>query len=444
MGDKDVKRYAASVIRYLLIFTATLLFLWLLLVLTAFIPNDALRENYEASVYTYADKDAFETTDGDRLSSVADHYADAIWLNVAWQMGKGSPLTASIRTAYYDGEALGVNAGLYATVVEDVAPNTDYTRYWHGTAIPLRLLHLVTDIEGIKLIGAIVCLVLLLLTLAMLSRRGHWDIALLLILSLSAVHIWNIRLSVEYQPAFILALALAPLYLHFERKGDRHLTALSVVGGVTVAFFDFLTTETVTLLLPLALVLTVRAKEARLGSAKETTWMLVRCGLGWGLCYALTFAVKWTAASLVTGSNAWSVAITSVTERLGHKAELYGDRPTSVLSSLGANLSMLFGSKMRVDASRTVLGLALALTVLLSVWYLLRADKKQPVAAGFLLGLGALVLLRYLVLSNHSYLHCFFTYRALVTPIFALLAAAWLNIRIPLRKGGKISWNLRF
>ena len=84
------------------------------------------------------------------------------------------------------------------------------------------------------------------------------------------------------------------------------------------------------------------------------------------------------------------------------------------------------------------------LTVLLSVWYLLRADKKQPVAAGFLLGLGALVLLRYLVLSNHSYLHCFFTYRALVTPIFALLAAAWLNIRIPLRKGGKISWNLRF
>lgn len=38
-----------------------------------------------------------------------------------------------------------------------------------------------------------------------------------------------------------------------------------------------------------------------------------------------------------------------------------------------------------------------------------------------LLGILACVpLLRYLVLSNHSYIHCFFTYRALFATIFCI------------------------
>jgi DHA1 family multidrug resistance protein-like MFS transporter len=51
-----------------------------------------------------------------------------------------------------------------------------------------------------------------------------------------------------------------------------------------------------------------------------------------------------------------------------------------------------------------------------------------------LLFLGSLVLVRYLVLNNHSYLHCFFTHRALVTLVFSLLASVWLNISLPQKK----------
>ena len=103
-----------------------------------------------------------------------------------------------------------------------------------------------------------------LLSAAILCRRKHWDIAVMLVLSLAAVRVWNILLSLEYQPAFAIAFAVIPLYLIFERKGDKWLTVLSIISGTAVAFFDFLTTETVTILLPLALVITVRAKEGRL------------------------------------------------------------------------------------------------------------------------------------------------------------------------------------
>ena len=44
------------------------------------------------------------------------------------------------------------------------------------------------------------------------------------------------------------------------------------------------------------------------------------------------------------------------------------------------------------------------------------------------------LIARYLLLSNHSYLHCFFTHRALVSVIFAVFMALWLNIELPNRK----------
>jgi hypothetical protein len=105
------------------------------------------------SALTYQSREPFEVTKENQLNSIADHYADTIWLNVAWNLGNGDPLTSTLRTNYYDGGEQGENMGLYQSVVEGMASNTDYTRYWHGTVIFIRLLHLFTDVEGVKLIG---------------------------------------------------------------------------------------------------------------------------------------------------------------------------------------------------------------------------------------------------------------------------------------------------
>ena len=388
----------------------------------------------EQSTLSYKERTAFEFTDGKNLNSVADHYADSIWLNVSWNMGEDSPLISSIRTNYYDGEELGVNAGLYLSVTQGTEPNKDYTRYWHGTVMFIRLGHLITDVEGVKLIGFIAFLLLVGLTIFILARKRHWDLAVILALSLAAVQIWNIRLSMEYQPGFILAFVLVPLFLILERRDDKWLTILSVVSGTAVAFFDFLTTETVTILIPLALVIAVRTKENRLGSLKENLLLLLKCGICWVLSYGGAFIVKWLIASMVTNTNAFETALSSVAERMGNKVEMYADKPKSILSAVAANLSMLFGSEIRVDAGRTALGIIFLVLILLSVWYLFRGKEKKSEATIILIVLGAVVLIRCLTLNNHSYLHCFFTYRALVTTIFALLAAMWLNIELPHKK----------
>lgn len=421
---------------YLTVFAGALVLLWLLLVLAAMIPNEALRRNMEQSALSYREKEGFSFEDGGKWNAVSDNYADAILLNVSWNIGKGNPFVSSLDTKYYDGEALGESVGLYLAVTDvNTVPNTDYTRYWHGTSVFVRLLHLVTDVNGIKRFGLTAVFLLLLLTVVCLAKRRHYALVAALLLSVASVQIWNIRLSMEYQPAFIICFLLCPLYLWLERKADFWLVCLSVAGGVLVAFFDFLTTETVTLLLPLILVTAVRASEKRLGEFRDAVCMLAGCITAWGAAYVGTFLVKWTAASAVTGENKFLPAVSSAGERIG--GSLQGEGSDHILwripEAVAANLSALFGGESRIEVMRIFASLALSVLVLGSVFYLFR-KKSGGAAAALLALLGGIVIVRYAVLNNHSYLHSFFTYRALVSPIMALLAGMSLSMEIPVLK----------
>jgi len=424
------------------VFAAVTVMLWLLLLLSALIPNEAIKGNMVKSIYGYAECGAFEMTRDGSLNSVADNYADAILLNIAWNMGNGSPFTSVIDTKYHDGDGYGVNTGLFHTVIEGTEPNTEYTRYWHGSAAAVRLLSLACDVSGIKLIGFAAVLSAAAVSLAMLAKRGHYDIAVLLAVSAAAVRIWDVRLSMEYQAVFLLTFLLLPAYLVFERKSNTALIYISVIGGTATAFFDFLTAETLTVLLPLAVVTAVRAKEERLGRLRGELPTYIGCCGGWGISYAAAFFVKWFAAWAVTGENAVLLALGHAAERVGGAVEFFDEKPGSVFSAPLANLNMLFGGSFREQPMLAIICTAAAAAVLFGIWYLFR-NRGERSGSLLLLMLGGTVLVRFLVLNNHSFLHCFFTYRALAVTVFAVLAALMLNIRrltpAPQRKkkGGK-------
>lgn len=418
----------------ILVSAGLLAVLWLMLVLASMIPNAALKENMEQSALSYREKEAFSFEGSHRLNAVSDNYADAILLNISWNMGVGSPLTASLDTKYYDGDEQGESVGLYLAVTDArVEPNTGYTRYWHGSAAFVRLMHLVTDVRGMKLGGAVTVCLLVIITAFVLIRLGHASLALALLASLATVQIWNIRLSLEYQPVFIICFLLTPLYLWLERRDDWYLTLLSAAGGVLTAFFDFLTAETVVILVPLILVVAVREAEGRLEDFRENMRLFFSCGVFWLAAYGGTFLTKWTAASFVTGENQFRTAVLSAGERFG--GSLAGEGPENPLlrlpAAVAANLTALGGGEARVEPLCAVGVLVLAVAAAGSVWYLFREPGRKDVAGKLLLLSGGLVFLRYLVLSNHSYLHAFFTYRALLSPALALYA--WMALLISSR-----------
>lgn len=426
---KKIRKIAAHAV----LFGGTLGLLWLLLILSTLIPNQALKGYMEQSALSYKEREAFSFERGARFYGISDNYADVILLNISWNMGKtrsqdarvSNPVVSTLDTWYYDGAELGENAGFYLTVIDDnVEANTDYTRYWHGSAMFVRLLHLIMDVSGIKWMGLAVTCLFAVCTIGSLIKYKHYDLVAALLLSMASVGIWNIQLSMEYQPAFLITFMLCPFYLYGERKKEQMLTYLSVLGGTLIGFFDFLTTETVALLLPLLLVVAVRGAENRLGDFRKSVKLLLGCGAGWLAAYGGTFLAKWTAASLVTGENKFIAALSSAKERMsgGLGTEGAVDFPLRILAAVGANLTVFFGGERRLDLPRVMIGLLVCLLVLGSVWYLFYTKGVSKAALKLLGILGAVVFLRYMVLSNHSYLHEFFTYRALICPAFAVFA----------------------
>lgn len=425
-----MKLCVKKILLHIAVFFGVLILLWSTLVVGALIPNEAIKDNFMKDCgYAYT-VGAFEYTNGGLQNSIQDNYADIILLNIAWNMGIGDPFVSSFDTDFYLGQNNAHNEALLDTVALGEVANTDYTRYWHGSAGVIRFLHLFTDIQGIRIIGLVAALVLAAVTAFVLIKNKHIDLAIIFAVSLAFVQIWNIRLSMEYQPAFIVAFILCPLYLWLERKSDSFLTYLSVAGGAAVAFFDFLTTETVTLLLPLLLVVAVRAKEGRLGSMKENLFLLLKCALAWGSAYCIAFLAKWTLASLITGENAFLQAFSSIGERV------YGDAANeswTFFDPIAANLTVLFFGSARVEIGRVLVFAFLSLALLFCAWYILQSKKKNAdmkTAAFLMFIIGGVVFARFLVLNNHSYLHEFFTYRALIVPIMAVLCAAWLNTKM--------------
>ena len=422
-----------AILRRIAVFAAVLLALWAALVAAAAIPNERIYDNMYESAFFF--KDHAPYVNESQLRLVQDNYADVILLNVTWNMGS-DPFVSTLNSAYYNGDDgttdYGENWGFYCTLA-GTPPNKDYSRYWHGMAALIRPFMLFTDIDGIKLIGTITAFVLLAVNAALLLKKRQYFAAGALVAALMCVHVWNIGISLEYQPAVLVTLALLPLYILFE-KNDGALSIFAVISGVMIAFFDFLTCETLTILIPLLIVFIMRKQDNRLPEFKDCFLLTMKCGTAWFLSYAGAYLVKWSAASLVTGENKFAAALTSVEERLIGEAEELDPVAQFFLAPL-ANISTLFGGYGRVSWGNIAAGLIISAVVLGSVFYLFRSSEKYDRSFSLImLILGALPFVRFFVLNNHSYLHEFFTYRALASTILALFAMLWYSLEFRPKK----------
>jgi len=228
---------------------------------------------------------------------------------------------------------------------------------------------------------------------------------------------------------------MLPLYLILERRGDKYLTYLSVMSGTLIAFFDFLTTETLTILMPLALILAVRAKENRLGTFRSNLPLIIKNGAVWGVAYVATLSTKWMLTAVFTGRNTFLTAFEYMTWHSGESLDSFMiERADSFLSASIANVSIMFGSQARTEYNYALFGVLISAVLLLLLWYPLKGKENRKDAPMILLCLGSVVFIRYLVLNGHSFVHGFFTYRALATVVFGVLAAFWLNTYVVQKK----------
>lgn len=402
--------------KYPAVFLITAVLLTALLTAAAFIPKSAIRKNVQKSAEFLCEGELFGAVVSGVEGSKIDRYADAVLLAICYQYDEKEPLTSVMWSSYYHTKYQNENENLLAAVTKDLAANQQYLRYWHGSNAILRPLLLVFSLEQIYVINAVILAALTIGLFLLLVKRKAWIPAIGLLMGLVLTASWFVPLSLEYTWTYLLMLLMSilSLKLAFLKKWERLGPCFLVVGMLT-NYMDFLTTETLTLLVPLLLVVWVRHNQGNDMAFSETAKNAGKWILSWGFGYFGMWLMKWGMASVVLRQNVLPYVLTHISERVS--GDVGVNHWQYITGTLWRNVKCLF--PLEYGEIGALLGGSLLLAVCYAAYVY---HKKQIRKENILLyaGIGILPFVRYLVLLNHSYLHYFFTYRALLAAILVI------------------------
>ena len=219
--------------------------------------------------------------------------------------------------------------------------------------------------------------------------------------------VYSAQFSLHLWPVLIIAVVAATLLL-FVKSYNKQLVLLFITGSLT-AYFDLMTTPLLTLGIPLLVILS--DKEIQQEHLFPIVKKIVSLSLLWGIGFAFTWAAKWVIATWVTGTDVIADAIGTSLYRVN------GDIPYmpsyTLWDALYANLS------------KCPWGLILFLLVVLVVLACF-AFKKKGIRMAVVYSIVAMFpIVWYVLISNHSAVHCWFTYRLLIVTVAGVLMAVW-------------------
>lgn len=404
-------------LKYAIFFVLTAAVLTGLLVLSARIPRAAIRENVQKSAEYLCEGELFGTLNEGVECSKIDRYADSILLAIAYQYDEDRPLSSVMRSAYYYTEYQNENVNLLVAVTQDREANQQYLRYWHGSNVIVRPLLVFFSLKEIYVLNGIVLTLLIVLLLVMLIRDGAKAPAAGVAAGLLATSVWYVPFSLEYTWTYLLMLLLSMAGWKLARSGNRRFFGFFfLLGGMLTSFVDFLTTETLTLLVPLLLILWADRHEHQEKPWKKRFQEMGRDVCFWGFGYVGMWMTKWLLAAVALGENVMPYVTGHIEERIGGNM---GIEPLKLL--LGAiirNISCLFPVGYGTGGRLAGLVLLFLVAYIAYVYYKRPACPKEL----WLYALPGLVpYVRYSVLQNHSFLHFFFTYRAQLATVLAVV-----------------------
>ena len=389
-----------SMVKYSLTFVM-LIAVFLLFALASYIlPNHIIQNNIRESVSKGDIVTDYPRAIVNKEMCRMDNCTDALILNQTYCLHQEPLLRAVMLVPSIGGETRDV-AALKEAVIGNTEPVQHYARYWHGSTFLMRFLTAtIGRYANIQLFLYYSATLLLFILLVILIRHGKTKLALSLFGSFILLKGYLLLFSIQFWPVLMLSLIASILVLS-SRTSKNAGFILFIIGSLT-AYFDLLTTPLLTLGIPLLIIIS-RSEDINIGiSIKE----IIKICLLWICGYAATWVTKWGLATVFTGMNVFADAIHTGIYRIGGEVPQMGH--FNVIDTLLANIR-----------KNSLLPLMLIFLVLLTLMCL--SFNKKNIKEAFLYFLVSLTpYLWYVVLSNHSYIHCWFTYRTQIISIAAL------------------------
>lgn len=387
---------------------------YILLAVAYCLPTEPMARNLAASSAIFENEGtSARTMNAD--NSMLDNFTDALMLLTAAHPSGENPFIGAVNNERYEAEEGNTVEALVSIYGEG---DTDYEsiaygRYWHGYLIFLKPLLTVLNYGRIRSVLMFVQLALFGALLIRFTRRKSG-----LILPLFAAYLFMnpsaMMLSIQYNTVLCLTFTAMLLILRFEErwKGDLYKWSLFfMIVGAATAYFDLLTYPLVALGMPLALWMAFNFSEKIVENLKN----IFRLSLFWGIGYGGLWSFKWILGSLMTGESMIGDALGQIAERTG----------SSVSDAVVSYFDVLYEQLHSSFQITWVVILLAAATV-----FLYRLIKGKKVNWNLLLTMGvigAMPLIWYFLLKNHSYIHHWFTFRELAISIFAGLTCMILH-----------------
>ncbi len=405
-----------KIIKYPIIFLYTAIILVMLLIGSAFIPDDMIKDNMRSSADFLCEKIVFFDLIPEVPASKIDRYADSILLNIAYNYDIDDPLRSVMISEYYYTDYQNENDNFRDAVTEGLEPNTQYLRYWHGSALFVRIAHIFTNIRGMYIISTIAAVALYGVLGFILIKHRLYAGAIALGVSLITASVWFVPLSLEYTWVFLVAPAAAIAAVKLVLSGKWNAVgAVFLISGMVTNFLDFLTAETVTLLFPLLLTIYTAEKIKPAPTRPKALGTIKLCVL-WGVGYVGMWVLKWLTAAVVLGEDVMPYISEHITERMVGTS--FGAEGANVFAAIWRNISCLFPLCFGGVGTIASIVLFVAAVYVCVVYHRNGFSKANVVIYA---AVGAIPLLRFAVLMNHAYIHYFFSYRALAGTILAII-----------------------
>ena len=228
-----------------------------LLIITAKIPKQAISKNMKESVEFFKEHIGIDEIQKRREYTSLHYYADSILLNIIYCIDSDNPVESVIWAKYYETVKADINRDFITVVENDNNPNQQYMRYWHGSMVILRPLFVFFNIEQIYLINKIVMWGLAIILLIIILKKCK-ILALAYITAMIMIAFPIVPMCLEYIWTFYIMIISSIIAILIEKKGNSNLFILFFINGMLTCYFDFLTTEIITLFVPVIFVIYIR------------------------------------------------------------------------------------------------------------------------------------------------------------------------------------------
>ena len=384
---------------------------YVFLMLAYLLPTDRMQSKVSASAEIFAREREYPRVIPGYVSTQLDNYTDSWMVGNAVYGDSAEPVwkqaLTCTRAEYGEGPLDGL---LRYLAGEDGFREEDYTRYWHGYLVVLKPFFLFFDYADLRFVNVVLELMLMMCVFAQLSGMGYrkeaWGYVVAVLFIMPVVVPLSIQFSIIFYVTHIAAIVLLKRY--HQIMGRKRMLLFFQLIGMTASFFDLLTYPVASLGVPLVCLLILEHDREFWHKIKN----IISLSISWGFGYGAMWAGKWILSTVILQDNVILNALEQISMRSSHVQD--GERITMIDTWL-RNVEFYFEKPYLV---------LITVCVLIALAGIARNRKQfRSMMADVipLLIVAAIPFAWYAFAGQHSYEHHWFTYRALITSVFACM-----------------------